>query len=63
MASCGPSEKDLQLKLRKAVQQGETNVICRLVKGGVSVNDTTWVSDKYVGLITEITPKFRLIIA
>ena len=53
MASCEPSEKDLQHKLRKALQQGETNVICRLVKGGVSVNDTTWVSVDDVGLIRE----------
>ena len=48
MASKGTEERELQRKLRKSLQDGDTSALFRLIKGGVSVNDTTWVSIKLI---------------
>ena len=37
------SDKSLQGKLRERLQKGDIVSVSRLLKGGVSVNDVTWV--------------------
>ena len=46
MASMEKEDRELQKKLRKSLQDSDMGALCRLIKGGVSVNDTTWVSGR-----------------